>query len=186
MEDSEIIALYLSRKEAAIERTAEKYGQRLYGLAFHIVADRQCAEECENDTYLQAWDYIPPQEPRDYFYAFLARITRHIALNCCRDRKALKRDACLLEFSREMEQCIPSPDDAACRLDELLLKQVINGFLGTLNVHKRNVFLRRYWYLDSVEEISKRFSYSESKVKTMLFRMRNQLRDYLEREGYEL
>ena len=186
MEDSEIIALYLSRNEAAIEQTAIKYGQRLYGLAFHIVADRQCAEECENDTYLQTWDYIPPQEPRNYFYAFLARITRHIALNCCRDRKALKRNAEIVAFSNEMEQCIPSPDDAACRLDEALLKQAINGFLGTLSAQKRNVFLRRYWYLDSVEEISKRFSCSESKVKTMLFRIRKQLRDYLEREGYAL
>ena len=186
LEDSAIVDLYLSRNEAAIEHTAEKYGSRLYALVLGIVEDRRCAEECENDTYMEVWDDIPPHEPRSYLYAFLARIARHIALNHCRERKALKRSAFILELSAEMEQCIPSPDDAPCRLDELLLKQAINEFLGNLSPQKRNVFLCRYWYLYSVEEISRRFSYSESKLKTMLYRMRNQLRTYLEREGYEL
>ena len=85
-----------------------------------------------------------------------------------------------------MEQCIPAPDDMECRIDDIVLGQAINKFLGTLSEEKRNVFIRRYWYLDSISDIARRFSLSESKVKTMLFRSRNRLRDYLEKEGYIL
>lgn len=186
MDDSKIVALYLLRDEAAIRQTAEKYGSRLRSLAFGIVGDSQTAEECENDTYMEAWSTIPPHEPEGYLYAFLARITRHISLNCCRDRRRLKRSALICELSSEMEQCIPAPDDAACRVDDLVLRDAINGFLGSLNAEKRNIFVRRYWYLDSVAAISRRFSISESKVKTTLFRCRAGLREYLEKEGYTL
>jgi RNA polymerase sigma-70 factor (ECF subfamily) len=85
-----------------------------------------------------------------------------------------------------MEECIPSPDDNECRIDDMALSEAINGFLGTLSDEKRNIFLRRYWYLDSIADISKRFNLSESKVKTTLFRCRNQLREYLIKEGYTL
>lgn len=186
MDDSKIVALYLLRDEAAIRQTEEKYGSRLRSLAFGIVGDSQTAEECENDTYMEAWSTIPPHEPEGYLYAFLARITRHISLNCCRDRRRLKRSALICELSAEMEQCIPAPDDAACRVDDLVLRDAINGFLGSLNAEKRNIFVRRYWYLDSVAAISRRFSISESKVKTTLFRCRAGLREYLEKEGYTL
>lgn len=186
MEDNAIVELYLLRDEAAVERTAEKFGKRLRALAQGIVNDRQTAEECENDTYLQAWNAIPPHEPRDYLYAFLARITRHVALNCCRERSRLKRAALICELSAELEQCIPAPDDAACRLEEGELRRAINGFLSALGEEKRNIFLRRYWYLDSISAISKRFDLSESKVKTTLYRCRGQLREHLEQEGYSL
>lgn len=186
MEDSRIVELYLLRDEAAVERTAEKFGKRLRALAYGIVDDRQTAEECENDTYMEAWNAIPPHEPRDYLYAFLARITRHIALNCCRERSRLKRSALICELSAELEQCIPAPDDVACRMDDLALHDTLNSFLGTLGEEKRNIFLRRYWYLDSISNISKRFACSESKVKTTLFRCRGQLREHLEQEGYTL
>ena len=85
-----------------------------------------------------------------------------------------------------MEQCIPAPDDVECRIDDIILGQAINGFLSTLSEEKRNVFIRRYWYLDSISDIARRFALSESKAKTMLFRSRKQLRDYLEKEGYIL
>ena len=117
MDDRSIVALYLRRDETAIRQTAEKYGSRLRTLAYGIVNDLQTAEECENDTYMEAWRTIPPHEPGDHFYAFLARITRHISLNCCRDRSRLKRSAFICELSAEMEQCIPVPDNAACRMD---------------------------------------------------------------------
>ena len=87
---------------------------------------------------------------------------------------------------RSMEQCIPSPDDTECRIDDIILKDAINNFLATLDEEKRNIFLRRYWFLDSIADISKRYAISESKVKTTLFRCRNQLREYLEKEGYTL
>lgn len=186
MEDGQIIELFLARDETAIERASEKYGLRLRGLALHIVQEAQTAEECENDAYLAAWNAIPPHEPRDYLYAFLARIIRNIALNRCRDQKRLKRDAFVAELSREMEECIPAPDDLESRLDDMVLREALNGFLGTLGEEKRNIFLRRYWYLDSVAEIAKRFGMSQSKVKTTLFRVRKQLREYLEKEGYTI
>lgn len=186
MDDAKIVDLYLQRSEAAIRETSDRYGSRLRALAYGIVEDLQTAEECENDTYLEAWNSIPPHEPRSYFYPFLARITRHIAMNCCRDRSRLKRSAYVCELSSEMEACIPAPDDAACRLDRTELARAINGFLATLDAGKRNVFLRRYWFLESIPAISKRCGYSESKVKSMLFRSRNQLRTYLIKEGYDL
>lgn len=184
MDDERIVELYLNRDEAAIEQTSKKYGRRLRLLALGIVKNSQTAEECENDTYMKAWNSIPPCEPKSYLYAFLSRITRHISLNRCRDLRRIKRNAFICELSREMEECIPAPDDADCRMDNMLLSEAINGFLETLSEEKRNVFLRRYWYLDSIADISKRFALSESKVKTMLFRIRNQFRKYLEKEGY--
>lgn len=186
MDDRQIVTLFFGRDESAISCTAKKYGSRLRSLAYGIVQDLQTAQECENDTYLAAWNSIPPHNPGDYLYAFLARITRHAALNCCRNRDRLKRGAFVCELSTEMEQCIPAPDDLECRLNEQELQRAINGFLSRLRTQQRNIFLRRYWYLDSVADISKRYRISESKVKTTLFRLRNQLRTYLEKEGYIL
>ena len=186
MEDNRIVELYLQRDEAAIGQTSEKYGSRLRALAYGIVNDRGTAEECENDTYMEAWNTIPPHEPRTYLYPFLARITRHISLNRCRDRSRLKRSALICELSAEMEECIPAPDDVECRLDDMVLSAAINGFLSGLDAEKRNIFIRRYWFLDSIADISKRFALSQSKVKTTLFRCRSGLKKHLEKEGYVL
>lgn len=186
MKDAQIVALYLSRSEDAIKCTAEKYGTRLQSLSFGIVQDAQTAEECENDTYLEAWYRIPPHEPADYFYAFLARITRNLSLNRCRERSRLKRQGHICRLTSELEQCLPAPDNAAGRMDDLAFSQVINGFLAALPSEKRIIFLRRYWYLDSVAGIAMRCGLSRSKVKTTLYRCREQLRSYLEKEGYPL
>ena len=183
MDDTTIIDLYFARDEAAIRHTAEKYGGRLRALSHGIVQDMQTAEECENDTYLQAWNAIPPHNPKEYLYAFLARITRHISLNRCRDRRRLKRSAYICELSAELEQCIPAPDDAQCRLDDLALSEAINGFLGALDEEKRNLFLRRYWYAESISQIAERYSLKENTVKSILFRTREQLRKFLQKEG---
>ena len=181
-----IVELYLRRDEAAVRETAEKYGSKLRALAWGILGDRDAAEECENDTYMEAWNRIPPHEPRAYFYPFLARIARNLSLNRCRDRERLKRTAFVCELSAEMEQCIPSPDDLECRIDGLVLAKAINGFLRMLDAERRNIFIRRYWFLDSVADIAKRFGVTQSKVKTTLFRCRKQLKAYLEKEGYTL
>ena len=186
MDDHGIVARYLARDESAIRLTAEKYGARLRALSRGIVQDPGTAEECENDTYLEAWNRIPPHEPGGYLFAFLARITRHLSLNRCRDRERLKRSAFLCQLSAEMEQCLPAPDDAACRLEEAELREAINGFLAGLSEDQRAIFLRRYWYLDSVADIARRFAFSESKVKTTLLRCRRQLRQHLEQGGYIL
>lgn len=184
MDDSSIVDLFLAKNEDAIRRTKEKYGARLRALSYNIVCDRETAEECENDTYMKTWSLIPPHEPRTYLYPFLAKIARNLSLNICRARQRLKRSAVISELSAEMEQCIPSPDDCECAIDDTALKMALNTFLKSLSREKRNIFLRRYWYLDSVKDISVRYHISESKVKTTLFRCRNQLREYLIKEGY--
>ena len=186
MDDPTIVDLYLRRDENAIKETAYKYGRRLRSLANGIVDDPETAEECENDTYLEAWNIIPPNEPKTYLYAFLARIIRNISLNFCRKKNALKRNAFVCELSAEMEECIPSPDDMGCRIDDMVFAEMINRFLSELDAEKRKIFVRRYWYMDSVTEISEKLLLSESKVKTSLFRTRKKLREFLEKEGYAL
>lgn len=186
MDDVKIVELYLCRDENAIKHTAEKYGKRLQNVSFGIVGDRLTAEECENDTYTEAWCSIPPSEPKNYFYAFLCRIVRNISLDRCRERAALKRKAYISELSLEMENCIPSPDDCEQRIDDIAFAGMLNKFLEGLSADKRKIFVRRYFFLDSVEDIAKHFSLSESKVKTTLFRTRNELKKYLIKEGYEL
>lgn len=186
MEDTKIIDLFLARNEDALLHTANKYGSRLRNLANQIVRDFQEAEECENDTYMEAWNSIPPHEPRQYFFAFLARITRHIALDVCRKRNRLKRSTALTELTDEIEQCIPSPNDTECKIEAIVLGEIISNFLRKQKPERRNIFLHRYWYMDSVTEIANRFGISESKVKTTLFRCRNELREYLIKEGYSL
>ncbi len=184
MDDNQIVELYLNRDETAINETRDKYSNRLRSLAFNIVKDVHTTEECENDTYMQAWNSIPPHEPRTYLYAFLARIIRHISLNRCRDNNRLKRSAFICELSTELEQCIPASNYVDRLIDDIVFGELINNFLTKIGEEQRNIFLRRYWYFDSIADISKRFGLSKSKVKTTLFRIRNELRKQLEKEGY--
>ena len=185
-EDETIVELFLNRDESAITHTSEKYGQRLRSISQRITADFFAAEECENDTYHEAWNRIPPNEPKTYLLAFLSKIIRNISINRCVERARLKRNAYITELSDEMEQCIPSPNDVEGCLDGIEIGQIISAFLHKQSKEKRVIFMHRYYYLDSVSSIAGRFGYSESKVKTMLFRMRNDLRNYLIREGYTL
>jgi RNA polymerase sigma-70 factor (ECF subfamily) len=186
VEDHRIVELYLHRDEAAIGHTAEKYGSRLRSLSMGIVDDEQTAEECENDTYLQAWNRIPPHEPYVYLFAFLARIIRNLSIDRCRSRERHKRGAVVIELSVELENCIPAPDDVQCRMDARELADIISGFLREQTPMSRDVFLRRYWFADSVQQIAQRYHVTQSKVKSMLFRTRNALREHLKREGYVL
>ena len=186
MEDSQIVDLFLARDEGAIGHTEARYGSRLRNIACGIVRDAGTAEECENDTYLQAWNSIPPNAPRNYLFAFLARIIRHISIDRCRYAQRLCRSACIQELSAELQTCVPGTDDIERRMEAIALGQVISAFLRTQPEQTRNVFIRRYWYIDSIAEISHRFSISQSKAKSMLLRCRNHLRKYLEKEGYTL
>ncbi len=186
LNDKEIVELFLNRDETALKYTKEKFGSRLKSLANNILQDPDTAEECENDTYFEAWNRIPPHEPRDYLFAFLARLIRHISLDVCRLRSRKKRNTFLTELTEEIEQCIPDPKDTETEIDGILLGEAISKFLRTLSKERRNVFLRRYFYFDSITSICNRFSLSQSKVKTMLFRCRKELREYLIKEGYKL
>lgn len=184
LEDDKIVQLFLSRDEEAIRKTSEKYGTRLRAVALAITSDYQTSEECENDTYVQAWNLIPPNEPKTYLYAFLARIIRHISIDRCRKEKTLKRGAFITELTEEMEMCISDVKDLESELEAKELGAAISKFLRSLPKEKRVIFVRRYFFMDSVAEISKRCAISESKVKTVLFRVRKELREYLKKEGY--
>lgn len=184
MDDSKIVELYLARDQRAIACTQKEYGPRLRALAYDIVEDRLTAQECENDTYLQAWNTIPPQEPRAYLFSYLARITRNIALDFCRRRSALKREAMVQELTQELEMCIPGRENTYEKVSGILLGECISRWLRRQTMEHRVMFLRRYWYLDSVAAIASRFGCTQSKVKSTLFRLRNGLREYLKKEGY--
>ena len=186
MEDEKIVQLFFHRDETALQHTADKYGSRLRSVSFGITSDELIAEECENDTYLEAWNRIPPNNPASYFYAFLARIVRHISIDRYRELKSLKRNAKIVELTDELASCIPASDSIDSKIDAKMLGEAISRFLLTLSDEKQLIFMRRYFYLDSIAEISSRLSVSESKVKTSLFRIRNSLRNYLIKDGYTL
>lgn len=184
MDDEKIVELYLSKDESAIAQTAHKYGSKLRRIADSILNDMSAAEECENDTYFKAWELIPPNEPRTYLFAFLGRIIRHTAIDRCRKNNSIKRQAMFCELTAEMQECIPDNSRIEDMTEVKDLSRIINGYLSNCSQTQCNVFVRRYWFFDSISEICKRYGFSQSKVKTMLFRMREELRTYLEKEGY--
>lgn len=186
MNDNEIVELYLSRNEDAINQTAQKYGSRLRNIANSILNDRETAKECENDAYLETWELIPPHEPRHYLFAFVGRIVRHIALNVCKKNSRQKRYALYCELTQEMQECIPAKDDIEAEMEAKYLSSLIDEFLETCTEEQQNIFVRRYWYFDSISQIAKTYGFSQSKVKTMLFRMRSKLKKHLVGGGYDV
>ena len=184
MDDDRIVELYLDRNEEAIAETAKKYGAKLRSIACRILNDRETAEECENDAYRETWNLIPPHEPRGYLFAFVGRIVRHIALKECKRNKRQKRYAVYCELTEEMQECIPAGRDVEDEIETRELSGLIDAYLKTCPEDRRRVFVRRYWYFDPVAEIAETYGFSQSKVKTMLFRMRAELKHYLEKGGY--
>lgn len=186
MEDRKIVELYFKRDENAIRQTQRKFGKRIINISKSITGSAFTAEEVENDTYLRAWENIPPTDPTTYLFAFLARIARNLSISVCRERSALKRNAVLVELSDEMAECLPSGCSVEQDTEANLVMELINEFLFSKSEDKRNIFMRRYWYLDPVSDIAKRFGLSESNVKTTLYRLRNELREYLSEQGIEV
>lgn len=186
MDDSRIVELYLARDESAVTETDLKYGAKLRAIAFGVMGDAHSAEECVNDAYLEAWRIIPPNRPEGYLFRFMGSIVRHKAIDRCRREAAAKRSAPFTELTKELQECIPSGETTEQRAEANELRRAVNAWLASLSDEKRSVFLRRYWFFDSVSEIASSFGFSESKVKSMLARMRGGLRGYLEREGYEV
>lgn len=179
--DRRLVKLYLARDRSAVSETMSCYGKRLLRLALGFLGDARDAEECVNDTYLKAWNSIPPQQPDDLF-SYLARLCRCTAYNMIDKRKAAKREAQLVELTREMEECIPD-NSRDVTLEDEFISALINEFLGTLPDDRRDMFVKRYWYGESVELIAKEMGFSKSKVKTALFRTREGLKDFLEQKG---
>lgn len=181
MEDTEILELYRQRNENAIRETDMAYGKKLHGLAERIVENREDGEECVSDTYLAAWNNIPPQRP-NYFFAWLAKVCRNFAFGILDKRQAAKRNAQIVSLTAEMELCIPDNRREA-ELEGAEIGRILNGFLATLTEESRILFLRRYWYAESIGDIASRYGMGESKVKTSLHRTRRKLREALAKEG---
>ena len=182
MEDSQIVELYWQRNEAAISETERKYGRFCFSIANNILQNREDARECVNDTYLGAWNAMPPHRPMN-LATFLGKITRRLSLKKWRSSSAGKRGGGAFALSiDELEECIPSGQsiDESLALDELT--EILNAFLEALPSAERRVFLRRYWYFDSIRDISVRFGFGESKVKMMLKRTREKLLVRLQKE----
>lgn len=181
MKDDEIIALYFRRDEDAIRQTELAYGGKLYNLSYRLLWNREDAEESVSDTYMKAWENIPPTKPT-FFYAYLAKICRFLAMGKLDWNNAAKRKAEVVELSDEMENCIPDLS-REMQIQSRELGALLNEFLGTLSPENRQIFMRRYWYAESIAEIAQRFHLGESNVKTKLMRTRNALRSFLEKEG---
>lgn len=184
MEDSKIIELFFARNEDAIRHTADTYGRKLFSLAERIVKNDQDAEESVSDTYMKAWDTIPPRKP-NHFFAYLAKICRHFALGRLDWKNAAKRKAEVVSLTEEMELCIPDQSREA-QLEARELGEILDAFLRTLTPQNRMVFMRRYWYVDTIAEIAVRYGISESAVNMRLNRTRAKLCTYLEKEGIKV
>ena len=174
MEDREIVNLYWERNSNAIKETASKYGGYCKAIAKNILGNNEDAEECVNDVLLAVWHSIPPKKP-DNLFAYTARICRNKALNKIRSKERQKRKAEVIELSNELQNIIPNKVD-----EESLLTELINDFLAVEQAQDRYLFVHRYWFGESIAELSERTGYGASKVKSKLFRTRKRLKHYLE------
>ena len=183
MDDRQIIELYNERSEAAIWSTADKYGKHCHYIAYNILYNEQDSEECVNDTWLRAWNTIPPQQPNK-LSAYLGKITRNLALDRYkfynREKRGKGQTPLILE---ELSECISDGNRTEQEIDARLLVESLNTFLRNLPAEKRRILVRRYWYLSPVSEIARDFEMSESGVKTILYRTRIKLKQFLEKEG---
>lgn len=186
MEDRQIIDLFWKRSQNAISETAKKYEKYCYYIAFNILHSREDSEECVNDTYLKAWENIPPKRP-ERLSAFLGKITRNLSINRVKHRTARKRGKGQYEIAlEELQECIPSLNSVEKAMEDKALVDLFNRFLEGLTIEKRKVFMRRYWYFSQVKDIATEYGMSESKVKMSLMRTRKELKDFLEKEGVVL
>lgn len=186
MTDNEIIELFWERDEQAIGITAEKYQNYLCKISANILCDEQDVKECLNDAYLSVWNAIPPNRPEN-FRVYIGKIVRNLSINRLKSNKAKKRGGLLFdELACELNDCISSPDNVDNAIDEKELTVLIEKFLLSKPESKRNLFIRRYWFVCSISELSKEFNMSESKVTAILHRMRKELKNILETEGFPL
>ncbi|MDR3270275.1 MAG: sigma-70 family RNA polymerase sigma factor [Peptococcaceae bacterium] len=186
MDDNTIIDLFWSRSETAIAETNKKYGAYCMTIAMNILQNREDSNECLNDTYHMTWSAIPPQRPV-IFPAFLGRIARNVSLNKYKARHTKKRGGQEMDvLLSELEHCLPAPNNVEAEYETGQVAKTISNFLYAMNTHDRIIFVRRYWYADSIAALAQRYQMGESKVKSLLFRTRNKLRVYLEREEVNL
>ena len=186
MKDNEIINLYWSRDEAPITATADTYGNYCYSIAYNILSNNEDAEECVNDTWLKAWKSIPPHRP-NRLSTYLGKITRNLSLDRYKLMTAQKRGKGQVELAlSELEGCVPVQTDMEQIADEMVLVDTIEAFLRSQPRTERNIFIGRYWYLYSIRDLAGAYRMSESKVMSLLHRMRSKLKLHLEKEGIAL
>lgn len=185
LEDNAIIELYNERDEKAIQETANKYGKLLYSISYNIVVNPQDAEECTSDTYLNVWNSIPPKRPHS-FKAYILKVVRNISINRLKLSRRKKRGNGEYQIALEEIENTLSVSNERNFIDGIYLRDTLNCFLDTLSNEKREIFIRRYWYFDSIKDISKNYGVGTSKVKMVLLRCRNELKDYLIGEGFLL
>ncbi len=185
LQDGEIVALYHARDEQAIAESARKYGIYCHSIAYAILHNDQDAEECVNDTYIRAWESMPPQRP-SRLATYLGKLTRNLSISRYRRDHAQKRFEGYEAVLDELGECIPDAETTGELSDEVAMRDAINSFLASLPARTRVVFMRRYWYFCSVYAIARSLGMSESDVKVTLMRTRNKLREHLEKEGIYL
>ena len=183
MEDSEIIGLFFERSEQAVEELNRKYGPAIRKTAANILSDRLDVEECINDTYLRAWNSIPPQKP-NALVSYVCKIARNLALDRYHANSAAKRNGNYDLILDEMEECIPSNLNVETEYDAKELSAAINRFLAGLPRDDRFLFVRRYWYGDSVNDLSVMTACSTNRISVRLFRLREKLKKTLIKEGF--
>ena len=185
MDDDKIIKLYLAKSEKAIAETDAKYGKLCRYIAMNILHNSEDSEECVNDVYHAVWNAIPPKKP-EKFSAFIGKITRNLALKKYEFITAAKRNPEVQVSLSELDECVSGHDYIETELENRRIERAISDFLRQQSTEKRTVFIRRYWYIDSISCISKQLGISESKVTSMLFQTRRKLREFLESEDIKI
>lgn len=184
MDDMQIIDLYFDRDEQAIKETDVKYGKLCFCIADNILSNDEDSEECVNDTYFSLWNSIPPTRPNN-FVAYICQIVRNLSLKKLSFNLAMKRTPNMIVSFSELEEILPD-DHIDPNIGDEGIGKLISDFLSKEKEDSRNVFIRKYYFFDSIRDIAKRYSFTESKVKNMLFHTRNRLRKYLKEEGIEV
>lgn len=186
MKDEEIIALYQKRSEQALVETEEKYGTYCGTIAKRILQDGEDCKECLNDTWLKLWETIPPVIPK-IFSAYVGKITRNLALNMYKHKYAGKRISERMMVSiEELRECVSDRESVESKIEEKMVVEKLNMYLGQLPELERKIFVRRYFYMDTMREIAELYEMKESYVKTLLFRARKKLKEYFQKEGIVL
>ena len=184
MDDKSIVALFWERSEQAIAETDRKYGAYCYSIAYNALANNEDAEESVSDTYMAAWNQLPPHRP-SVLATFLGKITRRISINRWKAKNTAKRGGGQIILAlEELDDCVDGKQDVEANSDALELAESINLFLEALPKTERDIFLRRYWLLDPIADIAHSYGFTQSKVTSMLHRTRGKLRKQLGKEGY--
>ena len=186
MQDEKIIELFSERSENALKETENKYGRYLYKIAFGILNDKSDSEESVNDTYLAAWNSIPPHKPQK-LSAYLGKLTRRISIDIFRRKSSQRRGGSQYELSlNELEDCIKAASTVEDDMESKEMGEAISRFLKTLSKENRCLFVERYFFCNSLKNSARKLGISEGKAKSSLYRTRLLLRDYLMKEGFEI